>query len=234
MTIEVFYDDPYQQNCESTVTSIEANGICLDRTIFYPTGGGQPGDVGIFTAPDGTEVQIKETIKSEGTILHLSDAIPSDLKVGDSIKGTIDWERRFLHMRYHTCLHLLCSIVPHGVTGGAMSVQKARLDFDMPEQNIDKEHVSNELNRLIEEDHPVEFQWITDEELQNKMDMVRTMSVKPPMGQGKVRLVNVTNVDLQPCGGTHLRSTGEIGKVRLGKVEKKGRQNRRVNIILED
>ncbi len=234
MTIELFYEDPYRKDCNATVTAINESGIQLDQTIFYPTGGGQPGDTGTLVCADGSIINIIDTVKSGSFILHLPDNTETSLKVGDHVTVSLNWERRNRHMRFHTCLHLLCSLIPHPVTGGAVSAEKGRLDFDMPDQTVNKEQVTAELNRLIEENHPVEIQWITDEELQKNMDLVRTMSVKPPMGQGKVRLVNIKNVDLQPCGGTHLTATGEIGKVRLGKVEKKGKQNRRVNILFDE
>lgn len=233
MTVEAFYENPYQKICDATITAIAETSIQLDRTIFYPEGGGQPGDTGRLVCEDGTEIRVNNTIKVSGAIQHLTEPFSNALKVGDKVTGRIDWERRNRHMRYHTCLHLLCAVVPHPVTGGSINENKARLDFDMPE-TIDKEAVTTALNELIEANHPVEIQWITDAEMQANMELVRTMSVQPPMGQGKIRLVHVKGIDLQPCGGTHLASTGEIGKIRLGKVEKKGKQNRRVNILFDE
>lgn len=233
MTIETFYENPYQKICEATVTALHETSMELDCTIFYPEGGGQPGDTGLLVCQDGTEIRVNNTIKAGGTIQHLTDSLPKTLHVGDKVTGKLDWERRNRHMRYHTCLHLLCSVIPHPVTGGSINEQKARLDFDMPE-TIDKEAVTAALNKLIEANHAVETRWITDEEMQSNMELVRTMSVQPPMGQGKVRLVHIKGVDLQPCGGTHLASTQEIGKIRLGKVEKKGKQNRRISILFDE
>ena len=154
-------------------------------------------------------------------------------KVGAAVTATIDWERRYRLMRVHTCLHLLSVIITAGVTGGSIRDGSGRLDFDLPESNLDKEHITEELNRLIQENHPVTTEWITDEELKQKPELVKTMSVQPPMGHGQVRLLRIGDIDLQPCGGTHVAKTSEIGQVRVKKIEKKGKHNRRVNIVLE-
>jgi misacylated tRNA(Ala) deacylase len=206
----------------------------LDRTVFYPAGGGQPGDRGQLRLGSGETVEIVETRKDQdGNLLHVTGDPAATINVGDHVTAAIDWDYRYRHMRTHTCLHLLCSIIPSDVTGGAISQEKGRLDFDMSE-TFDKETVQARLNELIDADRPVGQRWITDEEMAANMVLVRTMSVKPPMGQGRVRLVDVDGIDLQPCGGTHVACTGEIGRVRIGKVEKKGRHNRRVNLHLED
>jgi misacylated tRNA(Ala) deacylase len=236
MTEEVFRSDAYATCCEAQVVALNEQGIELDRTVFYPMGGGQPGDGGMLRRADGTEVPIADTRKGEqpGQILHVPVEGAPTLSVGDKVMAEIDWQRRYRLMRMHTCLHVLCAVVPGGVTGGSVGDGRGRLDFDLPDPTLDKDQVTAELNRLIEENHPVRFRWITDEEMAASPDLVRTMSVKPPSGQGRVRLVEIEDVDLQPCGGTHLASTGEIGRVRVAKIEKKGKHNRRVIIVFDD
>ena len=235
MTEELFREDGYLRSCEATVTAVDGGGIVLDRTVFYATGGGQPGDTGVLRTADGREVRIVDCVKDRESGAHLH--VPADgepaLSPGDAVTAEIDWERRHRLMRMHTCLHLLCSLVPGAVTGGSVGDGKGRLDFDAPE-GLDKERLSADLNRLIAEDRAVRFSWIGDDELAAKPDLVRTMSVQPPSGQGRVRIIEVEGTDLQPCGGTHVRSTGEIGRVRVGKIEKKGRLNRRVNVVLDE
>lgn len=234
MTEELFREDAYLKSCEAAVTAVEGRGVVLDRTVFYPTGGGQPGDTGVLRTADGREIHIVDCVKDRETGAHLHVLADGEaaLSPGDAVTAEIDWERRHRLMRIHTCLHLLCSLVPGAVTGGSVGDGKGRLDFDAPEA-LDKEQLSADLNRLIAEDRPVRFSWIGDNELAAQPDLVRTMSVKPPSGQGRVRVIEVDGTDLQPCGGTHVRSTGEIGAVRVGKIEKKGRLNRRVNLVLE-
>ncbi len=236
MTEEMFRTDSYVTQCEAVVTAVDENGIQLDRTVFYPMGGGQPGDTGVLRNAAGAEVHITDTRKGDapGQILHIPESETPALKSGDKVTAAIDWDRRYRLMRMHTCLHLLCSVVAGGVTGGSVRDGSGRLDFDLPEPTLDKEHITSELNRLISENRPVQFRWITDEEMASKPELVRTMSVKPPSGQGRVRLVEIEGLDLQPCGGTHLASIGEIGKVRVSKIEKKGKHNRRVNVVLEE
>ncbi len=236
MTEEIFRADAYAKSCEATVTRVDENGIELDRTVFYPEGGGQPGDTGLLRLADGGEVRITGTrkIKATGAHVHLpEDGAPTPAE-GDSVTAELDWERRHRLMRMHTCMHLVCAIIEGDVTGGQVGDGKARLDFNLPDTSLDKEHITAELNRLIEEDHPAASRWITDEELAAQPELVRTMSVTPPSGQGKVRLMEIAGVDLQPCGGTHVKSTGEIGRVRVRKIENKGRQNRRVNIVFDE
>jgi misacylated tRNA(Ala) deacylase len=233
MTEILFRDDSYLRNCEATVTDIDDGAIVLDRTIFYPMGGGQPGDTGSI-GWDGGDATIKDTRYGDGGVIrHIvaeGDSIPS---VGTTLRIEIDWDRRYRHMRMHTALHLLGSVLQYGVTGGSIGAQKSRLDFDMADP-VDKEAVNAALQKLVAEDHAVSCDWITDEELSAKPELVRTMSVQPPKGAGKVRLLEIEGVDLQPCGGTHLKSTAEVGLVRVGKVEKKGKHNRRVSIHLDD
>ena len=227
----LFRDDPYLTSCEAKVTAVDETGIRLDRTVFYPEGGGQPGDVGTLRLADGSKIEIVDARKGQDheDVVHIAAADSPALSVGDAVTAEIDWERRHRLMRMHTCLHLLCAVVEGDVTGGQISDGKGRLDFNMDEKP-DKEQLAREINRLIAENHPVTPQWITDEELNAKPELVRTMSVKPPMGGGRVRLLNIAGIDLQPCGGTHVRGTVEIGPIEVGKIESKGRQNRRINL----
>jgi misacylated tRNA(Ala) deacylase len=231
----IFRDDAYCRSCEATVLSAGPEGIRLDRTVFYPMGGGQPGDTGVLRWTGG-EARIADTRKGEGhdEVVHVP-AEGADLpEPGTKVEAEIDWERRHRLMRMHSCLHLLCAVVTGDVTGGAVGDGKGRLDFNLTDTSLDKDHIAAELNRLITEDHPIRARWIADEELEASPQLVRTMSVKPPTGAGTVRLLEVEGVDLQPCGGTHVRRTGEIGPDRIGKIENKGRQNRRVNILFAD
>lgn len=235
MTELLFRDDAYQTDCDAVVTDVnERGGIILDRTIFYYTSGGQPGDKGTLTTEDGTEVRIGTTIRADGEIVHVPEEGQPTLAVGTKVRGVIEWEYRHQLMRMHTAMHLVCAIVPCGVTGGQVGIEKSRLDFDVGEHTLDKEEITAKLNALIQENHSVTAQWITDEELDSSPDLVRTMSVQPPRGSGKVRLLKIGDgVDLQPCGGTHVRDTGEIGPVRVSKIENKGKRNRRVNIVFD-
>jgi misacylated tRNA(Ala) deacylase len=229
-TERLFETDPYRQSCDTRIVAVHPEAVELEATVFYPEGGGQPGDVGVLRLADGRELRVTDTRKGEqpGSILHVLEELPADLAAGQAVEAVIDWERRHRHMRMHTCLHLLCSLVDAGVTGGSIAAEKARLDFDLPEATLDKEALSAQLNALIERDLPVGTRWISDEELDAAPELVRTMSVSPPRGAGRVRLVEVQDADLQPCGGTHVARTGEIGRVVVSKIEKKGRQNRRV------
>ncbi|MFP6746432.1 MAG: alanyl-tRNA editing protein [Alphaproteobacteria bacterium] len=233
MTELLFRDDPYAKSCEATITAInERGGIELDRTVFYPTGGGQPGDTGTLRLADGGEITIATTIKGEGAddVIHVPAEGQELPGPGAAVTASIDWPTRHRLMRIHTCLHLLSSVVEYPVTGGQISDGRGRLDFDMPEMTVEKDAITARLNELIREGHPVHVDWISDEALAAQPDLVKTMSVKPPMGQGRVRLIDVDGCDLQPCGGTHVANTSEIGEVRVRKIEKKGRQNRRISI----
>jgi misacylated tRNA(Ala) deacylase len=234
MTEELFRDDAYLKSCEATVIWASADGIVLDRTVFYPTGGGQPGDTGTF-AWEGGGTRIHDTRKGQtpGEILHVPEDGGGLPPPGAIVTATIDWERRHRLMRMHTCMHLLSAIVDGEITGGQVGDGKGRVDFNLPDTSIDKAAVGAALNKLIAENHPVGATWITDAELEARPDLIKTMSVKPPMGAGRVRLMQVGDgVDLQPCGGTHVAATGEIGPVEIGKIENKGRQNRRINLRL--
>jgi len=232
MTELVFRADAYAKSCEAAVVSADETGILLDRTVFYPTGGGQPGDMGVLKLADGGEIAILDTVKGTAPdeVLHKTAPGVSLPAAGTRVTAVLDWERRHRLMRMHSCLHLLCAVVTGDVTGGQVSDGKGRLDFNLPDTALDKDRIAAELNRLIAEDHPVRPRWITDEELATHPELVRTMSVKSPMGQGRVRLLEIEGVDLQPCGGTHIARTGEIGPVLVTKIESKGKQNRRVNL----
>jgi len=232
MTELVFRAEPYTKSCEAKVVSADERGIRLDRTVFYAESGGQMGDTGVLRLSDGRSIPIANTIKgdSHDDVVHVPAPGTELPAAGATVNAEIDWDRRHRLMRMHTCLHLLSSIIKGDVTGGQVSDGKGRLDFNLPDTALDKAHITAELNRLVREDHPVLPRWITDEELMAKPELVRTMSVKPPMGSGRVRLLEIEGVDLQPCGGTHVARTGEIGAVEVTKIENKGRQNRRVNI----
>jgi len=234
-TGELFREDAYLKSCDAVVTAVDEKGIRLDRTIFYPTGGGQPGDVGRLRLADGTVVEIKDTIKgaAPGEIVHVPAEGAPTLAEGMPVTAEIDWDRRHRLMRMHTCLHLLSSIIKGDVTGGQVSDGKGRLDFNIPDRALDKDQITEALNRLVAEDHSTRTLWITDEEMTARPELVRTMSVKPPMGRGRVRLLEIDGVDLQPCGGTHVGRTGEIGAVECTKIESKGKMNRRVNLAFK-
>ncbi|MFN7190616.1 MAG: alanyl-tRNA editing protein [Rhodospirillales bacterium] len=232
MTEELFREDAYLKTATAQVIAATPAGIVLDRTIFYPMGGGQPGDTGTLVRADGTRLAIADTRKGEGGILHIAaegQALPA---AGEPVTLEIDWARRHRHMRMHTALHLLCAVVPAGVTGGQIGADRSRLDFDPGEVVFDKAAIEAGLNRLIAEDAPVAPRWVEESELDARPELVRTMSVQPPRGAGRVRLLDIAGVDLQPCGGTHVARTGEIGAVVVEKIESKGKRNRRVVLAL--
>lgn len=231
MTKELFRDDSYLKECTATVSAVQDNAIILDQTVFYPTGGGQPGDSGTFTLSDGRTITIANTVKDRdtGAHLHLVEEGTPLPDVGETLTAQIDWDRRYILMRMHTALHVMCSKVDGAVTGGSIGLEKSRLDFDLPEVP-DKDELASAINAEITANKPVEVSAISDSELEANPDLIRTMSVKPPMGQGQVRTIRIAEVDYQPCGGTHVKSTGEIGPIRIGKIEKKGKLNRRINI----
>jgi misacylated tRNA(Ala) deacylase len=229
----IFRRDAYAARTEATVLAVDERGVTLDRTVFYATGGGQPGDTGVLRH-GGAEVRLIDAVKGDGpdSVIHVPESGAVLPEVGSTVEVEIDWERRFAHMRMHTCLHLLCAVVPGAVTGGQVGADRSRLDFNVPSASLDKDELTAALNRLIEGDHPVNYRWIDDAELEANPDLVRTMSVKPPTGTGQVRLVEIEGVDLQPCGGTHVGRTGEIGRIEVVKIENKGKQNRRVVVAL--
>ena len=228
----LFIEDSYLKDFDATILNIDSNKIILDRTAFYAKSGGQPGDIG-KTILNGKEINIIDTVyDNKQNILHVCEN-SNDLKIDEKIKGKINWEIRYKHMRMHTALHLLCSLIPYDVTGEQISFEKSRLDFNA-EDKIEKEEIENKINQLVKDDHEISYQWITLEELDNQPDLVRTMSVKPPRTNNKIRLVKIGSIDLQPCGGTHVRRTKEIGSIRIGKIENKGKMNRRVNLSISD
>jgi misacylated tRNA(Ala) deacylase len=231
MTDELFREDATLQRCDAQVTAIDAAGIELDRTVFYPLGGGQAGDAGVLRLDDGSEVRIVDTRKGAqpGAIVHVPapDADLSRLQVGTPVSAQIDWQRRHRHMRFHTATHLLCALVPHPVDGCSITADYARLDFHMTEP-LDKEALTQGLARLVTEGHAVSHRWISEDELDASPGLVRSMSVQPPRGHGRVRVMEVDGVDLQPCGGTHVANTAEIGRVIVTKIEKKSAKTRRV------
>lgn len=239
MTNLLFRDDAYLTTTQGKVVAhTPEGGIVVDASLFYATGGGQPGDSGSISWGD-TTMKIATAVKTLDGEIALVPAEPARLpEIGTEITQTLDWERRYTHMQIHTALHLLSVVIPLPVTGGSISAEKGRLDFDMPDAPADKDTLQAQLNELVERDLEVHESWITDDELAAKPDLVKTMSVKPPMGSGRVRLVGIgrdaDQIDLQPCGGTHVARTGEIGRLRIGKIEKKGKQNRRVNIYFDD
>lgn len=233
MTEELFRADAYLKNCEATVIAVDERGIRLDRTVFYPNGGGQPGDTGTMTLTDGSQVPIMDTVKADGGIVHIPGAGPRPA-VGDKITVAIDWARRHRHMRMHTALHIMSAVIRGDVTGGQVGADRSRLDFNLGAEVPAKEHVSAEINRLAAQDRPVNPIWITDDELASRPELVKTMSVRPPVGAGRVRLLEIEGIDLQACGGTHVAHTGEIGRVECVKVENKGKMNRRFIITLAD
>jgi misacylated tRNA(Ala) deacylase len=232
----LFREDAYRRSCTAKVVAADERGIQLDQTVFYPMGGGQPGDQGCLTFADGHSLRIMDARKGDepDQVLHIPEPDALLPAPGESVTAEIDWERRYRLMRMHTCMHVLCSLIKGEVTGGQVGDGKGRLDFNLPNTQLDREALTKALQRIVAEGHPVRERWITDEELAQNPQLVRTMSVKPPTGSGRVRLLEIEGVDLQPCGGTHLRSTGEIGRVEVGKIENKGKQNRRVNLVFPD
>jgi misacylated tRNA(Ala) deacylase len=234
MTTMLFREDAYLRSTPATVIEITPEGgIVLDQTVFYATSGGQPGDSGKLTTEDGTAIEIATAIHPQGDktrIVHVPAEGQSSVAVGAKVVAEINWERRYNLMRMHTALHLLSVVLPYPVTGGSIGEDKGRLDFDMPEAPGDIETLNSALNEIVNANVAVTTEWITDDEMLAKSDLIKTMKVKPPMGQGRVRLVRIGEVDLQPCGGTHVATTGEIGPLAIGKIENKGKQNRRVSL----
>ncbi|HET7851048.1 MAG TPA: alanyl-tRNA editing protein [Pseudolabrys sp.] len=232
----LFREDSYLKDCEARVLSInDRGGVILDRTIFYATSGGQPGDTGAIVTASGALIPIASAVytdQAKTEIAHVpADGTPA-LRAGDTVKAAIDWDKRYARMRMHTALHLLSAVLPYPVTGGSIGEAESRLDFDIPEAGLDKDEITAKVMEMIARDAPVTSRWISDEELTANPGLVKTMSVKPPIGTGRVRLIEIAGLDLQPCGGTHVRSTGEIGAVRVTQIEKKGKQNRRVRLAL--
>lgn len=237
MTTLLFREDAYATSCDARVVAVnERGGIILDQTVFYATAGGQPGDKGTLTL-NGQPIVIATTVYDEQkNVVHVpaeGQAIPT---VGDTVTAELDWTHRQRIMRCHTMMHLLCAAVPFPVTGSSITEDGGRIDFDIPEGQIpDRTALGEKINGWITEDHSVSTRWITDEELDANPELVRTMFVNPPRGTGKVRLVLIGEdgrIDLQPCGGTHVKATGEIGPILVDKIQNKGKINRRIRLVL--
>ena len=232
----LFRTDPYVRRCAARVSAAEPGAVRLERTVFYPEGGGQPGDTGLLRGADGAEIVIRNTRKGAAAddVVHLLDPEAASPAPGTRVTAVLDWERRYRHMRMHSCLHLLSAVVDAPVTGGQLTAEKGRLDFDLAERRLDKAEIEERLNALIARDLAVAPRWIDDAALAAQPALVKTMRVKPPTGSGRVRLIEVDGIDLQPCGGTHVARTGEIGLVTVRKIENKGRHNRRVTVAFGD
>lgn len=232
----LFRDDSYLKDCEARVVALtEQGGIVLDRTVFYANSGGQPGETGAFILDDGTRFVIADAIytdKSKTEIAHVPSIGAPALKVGDAVRATIDWDKRYGRMKIHTALHLLSVVLPYPITGASVGDADGRADFDIPEAGLDKNEIATKIAEMIATDAAVSSRWISDAELEANPGLIKSMSVRPPMGTGQVRLIEIANLDLQPCGGTHVRKIGEIGGVTVTGIEKKGKQNRRVRIAL--
>jgi misacylated tRNA(Ala) deacylase len=230
----LFRDDSYLKECSATVVGLtDAGGVILDRTVFYAASGGQPADRGVLRTASGDAIPIASagyTDPAKSEISHLPAGPGVPFKIGETLHAAIDWNLRYARMRMHTALHLLSAVLPYPVTGGAVGDSDGRLDFDIPEAGLDKDEITRKLATMIAAGAEVSSRWITDAELEAAPGLVKTMSVKPPIGTGRVRLIEIVGYDLQPCGGTHVRTTNEIGDVRVTQIEKKGKQNRRVRI----
>lgn len=232
MTKTLFRDDPYLKSCEARIIGLDdRGGVILDQTVFYPSSGGQPGDTGRMIKPGGASIAVTDTVtdRASGEIIHIPEAGAPAAAPGERVRLELDWDRRYAHMRMHTCLHLLSAVLPYPVTGGQVGAETSRLDFALPDPP-GKEAISEQLNMLIEQDFDVSARWISADELNANPGLVKTMSVKPPEGADNVRLIQIAECDLQACGGTHVKRTGEIGAVAVKKIVNKGRQNRRVVI----
>jgi misacylated tRNA(Ala) deacylase len=233
----LFRDDSYLKECEARVVDVTDKGIVLDRTVFYATSGGQPGDTGVLITTNGAEIPIANAIYLDAAkteIAHVPAPGAASIAVGDTVTVRIDWDKRYARMRMHTALHLLSAVLPYAVTGGSVGDTDGRLDFDIPDAGLGKDDITAKVNEMIATDAAVTMSWITDDELAANPGLVKTMSVKPPMGTGKVRLIEIATpdkrLDLQPCGGTHVKRVSEIGRIAVTQIEKKGKQNRRVRI----
>lgn len=235
MTRELFREDSYLKTCQAEIQSITDAGVQTDQSVFYPLGGGQLGDTGWLLGADGSRLDISNTQKDRDSGIQYHIIEPNhSLSVGDVVTLELDWPRRYRLMRFHSCLHMLCSLIDAPVTGGSIQLDRARLDFDLQEP-LDKEPITQALNELVQRDVAMTTRWITDAELDAQPELVRTMSVQPPRNaEGTIRLVEFEGVDLQPCGGTHVASTAEIGAVRIKKIEKKGKQNRRIILVFDE
>ncbi len=231
---KIFEENAYRKEIETEIKEINTqnNTIELKDTIFYGKSGGQPGDLGEIIA-DGQKIDVRETIKVDNSIKNILENI-NGLNINQKITARINWDKRYKYMRMHSALHLMCASIPLGVTGGQIGYEKSRLDFNDPEKKINKEELQKKINELMKQDHEIIYEYIDSKILESKPELVRTMSVKPPKIDGKLRFVKIGNVDFQPCGGTHVKTTKEIGEIKIGKIENKGKMNRRVNILIND
>ena len=231
---KLFEENPYLREFKAKIINIdiEEKTIELDNTAFYARSGGQPGDIGQIIV-ENQNIEVEDTIKKDNKIINIINK-PENLDEGIEIIGKINWEKRYKHMKMHSALHLMCAVIPLGVTGGQIGYEKSRLDFNDPEKEINKEEIEEKINSLVKDDYEITSEIIDSKILDEQPELIRTMSVKPPQIDGKIRLIKIGNVDLQPCGGTHVKSTAEIGSIKISKIENKGRMNRRVNIILND
>ncbi len=230
----IFEENPYTKEIETKIKEIDRENktVELENTIFYGKSGGQPGDIGGIIAGD-QEIEVSDTIKADGSIKNILENL-NGLSENQKIIARINWDKRYKYMRMHSALHLMCASISLGVTGGQIGYDKSRLDFNDPNKEIKKEELQEKINTLMKDDHEITYEYIDSQILESQPELVRTMSVKPPNIDGKLRFVKIGNVDFQPCGGTHVRSTKEIGKITIGKIENKGRMNRRVNILIND
>lgn len=236
VTEAIFREDAYRRDAEAVVLAVnDRGGVILDRTIFYATSGGQPGDTGVFVRADGSRIAIAATVTGEtkDEIIHVPATGEPLPEVGEKITLSIDWERRLKLMRMHAACHLLTVVCPFPITGASVGEEDSRVDFDIPEAGYSKEEVTARMMELVNTNHPISARWITDDELAANPGLVKSKNVRPPMGSGRIRLVLIGengSVDSQPCGGTHVATTGEVGEIHIGKIEKKGRENRRFRI----
>ena len=230
----IFEENAYTKEIETRIKGIDTENktVELENTIFYGKSGGQPGDIGKIIAGD-QEIEVSDTIKADGSIKNILENL-NGLSKNQNIIARINWDKRYKYMRMHSALHLMCASIPLGVTGGQIGYDKSRLDFNDPDKEIKKEELQEKINTLMKEDHEITYEYIDSQILKSQPELVRTMSVKPPNIEGKLRFVKIGNVDFQPCGGTHVRSTKEVGKITIGKIENKGKMNRRVNISIND
>ena len=230
----IFEEDAYKKEIITKIKEIDKDNksIELEDTIFYGKSGGQPGDIGEILI-QGVRIEVKNTIKSEGSIKNILENIDG-LEVNQEIEAKINWDKRYKHMRMHSALHLMCAAIPLGITGGQIGFEKSRLDFNDQDKEINKEELEDKINSIMKNDHQIIYEYIDSKILDNQPELVRTMSVKPPKINGKLRFVKIGDIDFQPCGGTHVKSTIEIGEIKIGKIENKGKMNRRVNILLND
>jgi misacylated tRNA(Ala) deacylase len=228
----IFRDDAYQRHCEARIISVSERGIETDRTVFYPAGGGQPGDTGNLIRADGSPLRIADTRKGDSvdSVIHVPEPGQTLPGPGEAVRLELDWERRYAHMRIHTSLHVLSCVVVAPVTGGNIAADRGRLDFDIDMNLLDAARIESGVNELIVRAIDTETVWITDHELDARPELVKTMSVQPPRGAGRVRLLCIPGIDLQPCGGTHVKNIGEIGPIKVLRIRNEGRRNKRVEV----